>query len=78
MSYAGSKTSLPELKKEKPNSFNCSILQKNKIKKILLDVKPDFLMHLAAETHVDRSIKGQEFIETNILGTFNLLEASRN
>ena len=35
-------------------------------------------MHLAAETHVDRSIKGpRRFIETNILGTFNLLEASK-
>jgi len=79
LSYAGSKTSLPELKKRKNlTHLNCSILDKNKIKKILLDVKPDFLMHLAAETHVDRSIKGpRRFIETNILGTFNLLEASK-
>ena len=39
---------------------------------------PDIVMHLAAESHVDRSIKGpKEFIETNIIGTFNLLEASR-
>ena len=48
------------LKRKNLTHFNCSILQKNKIKKILLDVKPDFLMHLAAETHVDRSIKGPE------------------
>lgn len=40
--------------------------------------KPDAVMHLAAESHVDRSIDGPgDFIETNILGTFNMLEASR-
>ena len=40
--------------------------------------KPDAVMHLAAESHVDRSIDGPaEFIETNITGTFNMLEAAR-
>ena len=40
--------------------------------------KPDTVMHLAAESHVDRSIDGpKRFIETNICGTFNLLEAAR-
>lgn len=40
--------------------------------------KPDAIMHLAAESHVDRSIDGPgDFIETNITGTFNLLEAAR-
>ena len=40
--------------------------------------KPDAVMHLAAESHVDRSIDGPaDFIDTNITGTFNLLEASR-
>ena len=40
--------------------------------------KPDVVMHLAAESHVDRSIDGPaSFIETNIIGTFNILEASR-
>ena len=39
---------------------------------------PDLIMHLAAESHVDRSIEGPgEFIKSNILGTFNLLEAAR-
>ena len=39
---------------------------------------PDVVMHLAAESHVDRSIDGPgDFIETNITGTFNLLEAAR-
>ena len=40
--------------------------------------KPDAIMHLAAESHVDRSIDSPyEFIQTNILGTYNLLEAAR-
>ena len=41
--------------------------------------QPDIVLHLAAESHVDRSIDGPAaFIQTNIVGTFNLLEASRN
>ena len=41
--------------------------------------KPDVVMHLAAESHVDRSIDGPgDFIETNITGTYNMLEAARN
>jgi len=41
--------------------------------------QPDAIMHLAAESHVDRSIDGPaSFIETNIIGTFNLLQAARN
>ena len=47
--------------------------------KILAEYRPDAVMHLAAESHVDRSIDGPAtFIETNILGTFNLLEAARH
>ncbi len=46
--------------------------------RIFADHSPDAVMHLAAESHVDRSIDGpSEFMETNILGTFNMLEASR-
>jgi dTDP-glucose 4,6-dehydratase len=42
------------------------------------DVKPDVVVHFAAESHVDRSIAGpREFVRTNIEGTFNLLEAAR-
>ena len=41
--------------------------------------KPDAVMHLAAESHVDRSIDSPiNFIETNIIGTFNILEATPN
>jgi dTDP-glucose 4,6-dehydratase len=46
--------------------------------RIFCDHKPDAVMHLAAESHVDRSIDGPgAFIETNITGTYNLLEAAR-
>lgn len=46
--------------------------------RILATHRPDAVMHLAAESHVDRSIDGPgDFIETNITGTFNLLEAAR-
>ena len=45
---------------------------------VLRDEKIDILMHLAAESHVDRSIDGPEiFIQTNIIGTFRLLKAAR-
>ncbi|MBT8471225.1 MAG: dTDP-glucose 4,6-dehydratase [Marinicaulis sp.] len=45
---------------------------------IFESAQPDALMHLAAETHVDRSIDGpRDFIETNIVGTYSLLEAAR-
>ncbi|SEO23700.1 dTDP-glucose 4,6-dehydratase [Gemmobacter aquatilis] len=47
--------------------------------RILAQHQPDAVMHLAAESHVDRSIDGPaDFIETNITGTFNLLEAARS
>ena len=45
---------------------------------LMADFKPDTVMHLAAETHVDRSIDGPgAFIQTNIVGTYSLLEAAR-
>ena len=54
------------------------IINKKKITKIIKKYKPKVIFNLAAETHVDRSIDGpKNFINTNILGTFNLLEAIR-
>ena len=42
------------------------------------EFKPNHIMHLAAESHVDRSITGaKDFIETNVIGSFNMLEAAR-
>tara|TARA_B100000242_G_C43049252_1_gene490064 strand:- start:1260 stop:2261 length:1002 start_codon:yes stop_codon:yes gene_type:complete len=58
--------------------FQEDILNEEKIYKIVSSEKPDYIMHLAAETHVDNSISSPlKFIETNIKGTYNLLEASR-
>mgnify|MGYP003770176197 CR=1 FL=1 len=46
--------------------------------RIFNQYQPDVVMHLAAESHVDRSIEGpSEFIQTNIMGTYQLLEQSR-
>ena len=48
------------------------------LERVFSDHAPDAVMHLAAESHVDRSIDGPgDFIETNVTGTFNLLEAAR-
>jgi dTDP-glucose 4,6-dehydratase len=50
-----------------------------KVKRVLNEYKPDIIMHLAAESHVDRSIDGPgEFIYTNIVGTYTLLEQVRH
>lgn len=53
------------------------IRNRSALDQIFAKYKPDGVMHLAAESHVDRSIDGpRDFIETNIIGTFNMLEAS--
>ena len=58
---------------------HADIRNRSILDQIFAEHKPDAVMHLAAESHVDRSIDGPaEFIETNINGTFNLLEAARN
>jgi dTDP-glucose 4,6-dehydratase len=55
------------------------IRDREALKRIFADHAPDVVMHLAAESHVDRSIDGPgDFIETNITGTFNMLEAARS
>ena len=56
--------------------IKCDINNKNKLLKIFNEIKPSCIFNLAAETHVDRSIDGpKEFIKSNIVGVFNLLEA---
>ncbi len=60
-------------------SFTKKDISDSSIPDLLRDYKPDVLMHLAAESHVDRSIESPEsFLKTNIFGTFNLLEAIKN
>ncbi|MFT4996763.1 MAG: dTDP-glucose 4,6-dehydratase [Chitinophagales bacterium] len=80
LTYAGNLASLSEIDQSERYSFvKADICDKAAIAQILVDFKPDAIMHLAAESHVDRSIDGPvEFIETNIIGTFNLLECARS
>ena len=79
LTYAGNLDSLATVEKTGRYSFeNIDICDGYKVEKALKTYTPDVLMHLAAESHVDRSIEGpDEFIKTNILGTFNLLEQTR-
>ena len=60
------------------NFQKLDLLEKNKLEELVSDFKPNLIIHLAAESHVDRSIANPNaFIESNIIGTYNLLEASR-
>ena len=59
--------------------FQADICDRAAMDRILSETKPDAIMHLAAESHVDRSIDGPgAFIETNITGTYTLLEVARS
>ena len=79
VSYASNFYNLKEVSSSRNYKFiKTDITNKKSIKKILNFFKPTCLFNLAAETHVDRSIEGpQNFIQSNILGTFNLLECFR-
>ena len=59
--------------------IKCDLLNKNKLKNIIFKYKPSGIFNLAAETHVDRSIdEPKNFINSNILGVYNLLESISN
>jgi dTDP-glucose 4,6-dehydratase len=79
LTYAGNLESLKSIENHERYSFHqLDILDKENIEKLLFTEQPDAVMHLAAESHVDRSIDGPaDFIETNIVGTYTLLEAAR-
>tara|TARA_B100000900_G_C20588226_1_gene720528 strand:- start:1308 stop:2330 length:1023 start_codon:yes stop_codon:yes gene_type:complete len=58
--------------------YHTDLLQRNDLNNILKESKPNLIIHLAAESHVDRSLTNPiQFIESNIIGTVNLLEASK-
>tara|TARA_B110000003_G_scaffold276098_1_gene320878 strand:- start:3641 stop:4726 length:1086 start_codon:yes stop_codon:yes gene_type:complete len=80
LTYAGNLESLNHVKDSTNYSFyETDICDKKKILNLINDCKPTHIMHLAAESHVDRSIDSPEdFINTNILGTYSLLEAFRD
>jgi dTDP-glucose 4,6-dehydratase len=79
LTYAGNLASLPEAESN-PNYRFCQvdICDPSALDSVFAKHAPDAVMHLAAESHVDRSIDGPEaFMHTNIMGTYQLLEASR-
>ena len=76
--YSKNSYILKDLKKNKYIFYKLDINNKNKIINVIKQHKPKAIFNLAAETHVDRSIDSpKEFIDSNILGVFNLLEAIR-
>lgn len=79
LTYAGNLESLKSVESNERYSFvQADICDRTALDQIFSDYQPDLVMHLAAESHVDRSIDGPaEFIETNIVGTYTMLEASR-
>jgi dTDP-glucose 4,6-dehydratase len=80
LTYAGSLESLISIEDDARYTFEqVDICNANEMARILNEHEPDILMHLAAESHVDRSINGpDDFIQTNIVGTYVLLNASKN
>lgn len=79
LTYAGNLSSLKEIEDSAKYHFEkIDICDREALDRVFDKHQPDAVMHLAAESHVDRSITGAgEFIQTNIIGTFNLLEAAR-
>jgi len=79
LTYAGNLENLKELEGDPRHQFvRGSIGDRSLVANLLADTKPRAVINFAAESHVDRSIHGPgEFIQTNIVGTFNLLESVR-
>ncbi|GAD90064.1 dTDP-glucose 4,6-dehydratase RfbB [Vibrio halioticoli NBRC 102217] len=80
LTYAGNLESLGPIESDSRYAFEqVNICDRAQLDRVFLEQKPDAVMHLAAESHVDRSITGPKaFIETNIVGTYNLLESARS
>lgn len=78
LTYAGNLHSLKDAEGSPDYSFaRVDIRDADALQRLLSDFAPNAVMHLAAESHVDRSIDGpRQFIETNVVGTFNILQAS--
>ena len=78
LSYAGNLENLREVDSSERYAFaQVDICNRAKLEEVFAEHQPDAIMHLAAESHVDRSIDGPAaFVETNIVGTFILLEVN--
>lgn len=79
LTYAGNIESLADVSDSERYQFiHMDVCDRLSLDELFADFQPDIIMHLAAESHVDRSIEGPaEFIETNIVGTYQMLEAAR-
>lgn len=79
LTYAGNLESLSAVSQDPLYIFeNVDVCESDRLKAVFDKYQPDAVIHLAAESHVDRSIDGPSaFIETNIVGTYTLLEVSR-
>lgn len=79
ISYASTEGSTAEVAESGRYGFRrCDLADQDVVQRTVEEVKPDAIIHLAAESHVDRSIDGpRAFVESNVVGTYNLLEAAR-
>lgn len=79
LTYAGNPESLAEVDQDPRYHFeHVNICDIDEVRRVFNEHQPDAIMHLAAESHVDRSIDGPaDFIQTNIVGTFNLLDVAK-
>ncbi len=79
LTYAGNLESLAEIQGNPKYRFiQADICDAAKMAEVITETEPDAIMHLAAESHVDRSIDGPaEFVQTNLVGTYTLLEEAR-
>ncbi|MET4001090.1 dTDP-glucose 4,6-dehydratase [Marinobacterium sp. MBR-109] len=80
LTYAGNLENLREVVSSDRYDFEqVDICNRTELERVFAEHQPDVIMHLAAESHVDRSIDGPAaFIETNIVGTYTLLEVARS
>lgn len=80
LTYAGNLESLETISSNPQYTFEqLDICNRAELERLFAQHQPDAVMHLAAETHVDRSIDGPDaFIQSNIIGTFTLLETARH
>lgn len=80
LTYAANLDTLAEeLNRDNVSLLRIDIRDTGAVMKAVSDFDPDYIVNFAAETHVDRSVTGPRiFVETNVLGTHNLLEAARN
>ena len=80
LTYAGNLNNLKDIEHKDNYSFvKCDICDFKKVKQVFVDYKIDSVIHLAAESHVDRSIEDPfSFAQTNVMGTLSLLQAAKS